>query len=92
MEYITEVQRAGRITIPVILRNELGLAEGSKLIIRRENDEITLVTQKQALDEAHRLLRQYIPESVSLVEELLKERRAETAREEQEVTESHLND
>lgn len=89
MNYVTEMHKSGRITIPVALRNEFGLTEGSKLIIRKENDEIKLVTQKQALEEARRLLRQYIPESVSLVDELINERRAEAAREEQDFTESY---
>lgn len=88
MEYAAEVQRAGRVTVPLEIRKALNIEEGDKVTFRHENGEIKLVTQKQRLDEAYALLRSYIPASTSLVDELIQERREEAAREEREYLES----
>jgi AbrB family looped-hinge helix DNA binding protein len=45
MNYITEIHKAGRITIPIELRKEFGLVEGDKITIRKENGELKLLTQ-----------------------------------------------
>lgn len=88
MDYHTEVHKSGRITIPVDLRREMNLAEGDTLIIRYENGEMKLLTQQQLIAEAQAILRQYVPSGVSLVDELILERRAEAEREEKEFQET----
>jgi AbrB family looped-hinge helix DNA binding protein len=87
MDYKTEIHKAGRITIPIELRRELGLIEGDSLILRYENGETKLLTRKQLLAEACAIVRNHIPADVSLVDELIAERRAEAAREAAEIEE-----
>ena len=73
----------GRVIIPAHLRKELNLKPGDRLIVRRDGDRI-LLERRQAV--AARLLARFshIPPDVSLVDELISERRAEAARESSE--------
>jgi AbrB family looped-hinge helix DNA binding protein len=84
-DYVMEMQKAGRITIPAVLRNELGLDEGSKVILRQENGEIKLLTQKQLIEEARQILRQGIPQGIGSVDDFLTEREKEASAEIQEL-------
>jgi AbrB family looped-hinge helix DNA binding protein len=73
----------GRIIIPAHLRKELNLKPGDRLIVRSDGDRI-LLERRQAV--ANRLLSRFnqVPTNVSLVDELIAERRAEAAREDGE--------
>ena len=73
------IGRQGRIVIPSQLRTELGLAEGDELVLRVEAGELRVATVSSALDRARRLVREKIDPTRSLVEELLEERRRESA-------------
>jgi antitoxin PrlF len=61
----------GRLQIPARVRRELGLKDG-ELRVRPYRDVLAEVTAS---------LRQYIPEGVSLSDELIADRRAEAERE-----------
>jgi AbrB family looped-hinge helix DNA binding protein len=71
----------GRIVIPAAFRESLGLKEGDVLFARLEEGEIVLLTPEAAMLRAQAIVRQFVPEGVSLVEELLEERRREAKRE-----------
>lgn len=75
MEYKTEVQRAGRITLPIALRKDYGITIGDTVTIVAEDRQIALSTQHQALNEARELLRQHAPHGIGSVDEFLEERR-----------------
>jgi hypothetical protein len=51
------------------------------LLVRFDDDEIRLVTPEATTRKVQAAVRKFVPEGVSLVEELLKERRKEAARE-----------
>ena len=75
---------AGQITIPEAIRTSLGLNEGDTLIATVEDEEIRLMTIPAAVRKAQAIVRQYVPAGVSLVDELLEDRRREVERERQE--------
>ncbi len=51
------------------------------VILVLEGEEVHLFTPRQAIKRAQDMVRRYVPEGVSLVDELIAERRAEAARE-----------
>ncbi len=73
--------REERIVVPAEMRRKLGVEPGSVLLARVEEDRLVLETRRAALERARRLF-DHIPDSVSLVDELLAERREEARREE----------
>jgi AbrB family looped-hinge helix DNA binding protein len=74
------IDRTGRVLIPVAVRRELGLAEGSRLLIRKHGDGFELLTVDSAVRRAQQLVRKRIPAGRSLVDELIRERRREAKR------------
>lgn len=80
-----EVNRQGRVTIPVEIRRHLGLHEGSRLVAREEDGRIVLEQRAHLLSRIQdRLAAEartvgYGPGGV--VDELIASRRAEAARE-----------
>jgi AbrB family looped-hinge helix DNA binding protein len=66
----------GRILVPVELRRQLGLQPGMSLVARIEDDHLVLERREVVLG---RLQAQFerIPRDVSLVDELLTDRRRE---------------
>jgi AbrB family looped-hinge helix DNA binding protein len=77
----TRVDSAGRIVLPAQVRKELGLQPGSEVIVRFEDGELHITTRKAELRKVQEMVRKYIPKGVSLVDELIAERRAEAKRE-----------
>jgi AbrB family looped-hinge helix DNA binding protein len=71
----------GRVVIPAVFRERLGLKEGDVLFGRLENDEIALLAPKAAMRRAQDIVRQFVPDDVSLVDELIEDRRREVQRE-----------
>jgi AbrB family looped-hinge helix DNA binding protein len=74
----------GRVVIPAPMREALGLKEGDVLFARLEGGEIKLLTPKAAMLRAQAIVRQFVPEGVSLADELIAERRREAEREAKE--------
>ncbi len=72
----------GRVVIPAAFRDALGLAEGDTLIASIVDGEFHLLTIEAAVRKAQAIVRQFVPEGVSLVDELLQDRRREVEREE----------
>ena len=75
-----QVAAAGRIVIPSEVRNELGIEEGATLVGRIEDNQLILETTAGAIVRAQALVRKYVPEGISLSQELIADRRAETER------------
>jgi AbrB family looped-hinge helix DNA binding protein len=74
----------GRVVIPATMREALALKEGDVLFARLEGGEIKLLTAQAAMHRAQAIVRQFVPEGVSLVDELIADRRREAAREMEE--------
>jgi len=71
----------GQIEIPARFREALGLKDRDVLFARLEEGEIKLLTPQAAMRRAQALVRKYVPEGVSLVDEFLADRRQEVERE-----------
>ena len=72
---------AGRVVLPAELRKEYGIKDGAEVIFSRTEHGIEIRTLDEAIRQAQELCARYIPPGVSLVDELLRERREEAARE-----------
>ena len=72
----------GRVVIPAAFRKALGVEQGDAVSIRMENDELRMVSFDTETRRLRETLARYVPEDVSLVDELLKERRREVGAEE----------
>jgi bifunctional DNA-binding transcriptional regulator/antitoxin component of YhaV-PrlF toxin-antitoxin module len=76
-----QIGAGGRVVIPAEFRAAMGVAEGDTLSGQVVDGELRLLSKEAAIRKAQELVRQYIPEGVSLVDQLIEERRAEAARE-----------
>jgi AbrB family looped-hinge helix DNA binding protein len=74
----TIIKEGGRIVIPAAFRKALGIKTGDEVLITLENDEIKVISSRQAVARAQALIRSYIPEGRSLSDELIRERRNES--------------
>lgn len=75
----------GRVVIPAAFREALGLKVGDAVSMRIEGEELRLVNFDTETLRIREMLARYVPEGMSVVDELLKERRREAAAEEAEV-------
>ena len=73
----SKLAQGGRIVIPAEYRRALGLQVGDEVVLRLEDGELRISTLGQAIKQAQELVRRYIPEGRSLVDELIAERRNE---------------
>lgn len=77
----TRMSEGGRLVIPAEFRKALGLRQGDGVVLALEDDGLRLMTLDQAIRRAKALVRTFVPEGVSLVDELVKDRREDAARE-----------
>ncbi|WP_238720013.1 AbrB/MazE/SpoVT family DNA-binding domain-containing protein [Nitratireductor alexandrii] len=78
-----QIGAGGRIVIPAEMRAAMGVSEGDSLLARVIDGELRLLSQDAALQKAQALVRQVVPEGVSLVDELIAERRLEARRDDE---------
>lgn len=71
----TRINENGRVVIPVSFRKALGINLGDEVVLRIQDDELRIVTLKQRVARAQRLIRRHVKPGVSLVDELIAERR-----------------
>ena len=71
----------GRIVIPVQYRRTLQIEPGDEVRLKIENGELRVIGKRAAIEQAQALVRKFVPEGISLVDELIAERRAEAAKE-----------
>lgn len=77
----TKVDKHGAVVLPESFRGALGLSAGDDVQIRLTADGVQVLGREAALRALQSDVRRFIPEGVSLVDELISERRAEAARE-----------
>ncbi|MYD70682.1 MAG: AbrB/MazE/SpoVT family DNA-binding domain-containing protein [Acidobacteria bacterium] len=75
------VEGGGRIAIPVAFLEALRISEGDSVVLDLEGDELRLYGQDAALRRVRRFVAQHVPADVSLVDELIAERRHQAERE-----------
>lgn len=76
------IESGGCLTLPGHVLEDAGFKEGDVLVASVEDGEVRLRTMSAALRRAQEIVRQYVPEGVSLVDELLEDRRREAEQEE----------
>jgi AbrB family looped-hinge helix DNA binding protein len=69
------VSQNGRIVLPAAFRKALGINVGDEVVLLIEDDELRITTQQRRIQRAQRRARRYLKPGVSLVDELLAERR-----------------
>ena len=67
--------------IPSQYRKALGLQPGDEVTMLLEDSEVKILSPRQAIDRAQRLVRHYIPKQRDLSGELIRERRKEVKHE-----------
>lgn len=77
----------GRVVVPAAIRRQLGIEEGTELMARVDGDAVVLERRGAALRRLQELVTSIVPRDVSLVDELIAERREEARREEAELRE-----
>ena len=63
--------------IPASFRKRLGLKPGDEVVLELEDQEVRIRSQKEALRRAQEAVCDAVPADVSLVDELIAERRRE---------------
>jgi len=81
MEIKTQLGKSGRLLLPVKIRKALDLHPGDEIVLRLEEGQIKLIPLRQAVSIAQQRVKMYVPENKSLVESLIRERRAEAEHE-----------
>lgn len=75
------INENGRLVIPASFRRALGIASGDTVVLRLDKGELKITTLRQRLKRAQEIVRKHVPPSVSLVDELIAERREAARRE-----------
>lgn len=85
MSNATEVNigKQGRLVIPADLRRLLGLSEGDRLIAREEGGRLVF-EKRETIERRLKARFAHIPEDLSLVDELIAERREAAKKEAEE--------
>jgi AbrB family looped-hinge helix DNA binding protein len=71
----TTIAEGGRVVIPASYRRALGVRPGDQVVLRLEDGEVRMTTRAQARQRAQEYVRSLVPKNVSLVDELIRERR-----------------
>lgn len=75
------IGEGGRLVIPAAVRKAMGIEPGDEVSLTLEDAELRIISTRKAIERAQALVRKYVPEGVSLVDELIRERREEASRE-----------
>jgi len=77
-----EVGRGGRIVIPAAMRAQMGIEEGSRLLLLLEGEELAVMTQQAGIRRSQAMVRKWSSGARNIVDELLQDRRREVDEEE----------
>jgi|ERR687898_2471437 AbrB family looped-hinge helix DNA binding protein len=81
MHEAVELGAGGRLVIPAKMRAALGMKIGDRLNVRLDGNELRIFTYKEGLRRAQEIVKRFVPEGGSLVDDLIAERRREAAEE-----------
>lgn len=71
----------GRVVVPAPIRHVLGIEQGTELMARVQGEGIVLEPRSAAIRRLQDLVTAVVPRGLSLVDELIAERREEARRE-----------
>lgn len=72
-----QVGADGRVLIPMPVRQRMGLENGGKVLMEFEDGALRLTNRCETIRGIQEMVAEYVPEDVSLVDQLLAERRRE---------------
>ena len=81
---LASLDKNGRLVIPSHIRKQMGWKPGERLTLSTLDNELRVLSPRQALDMLRAELRQHLAPGVSLADELIRERREEARREDEE--------
>ena len=73
----TKVGPGGRVVIPAAFRAAAGMEEGTEVVLTLHGKEVRVITSLAAMRQAQEDVMKLVPPGVSLVDELIADRRAE---------------
>lgn len=79
--YRGRIVSGGRLQIPADVRKELGLADGDNVRLEVVDGELRVRSYPAVIKTIQAEVRRYVPQGISLSDELIEDRRAEAARE-----------
>ncbi len=74
-----KVSDGGRVVIPSEIRQFMSIKEGDTVLWQMVDGVATLTTRMAQLKQAQAIVRKHVPAGVSLVDEVIADRRAENA-------------
>jgi AbrB family looped-hinge helix DNA binding protein len=77
-EVRTRLGENGRVVIPAEFRRRLGLKVGDPLVVRLDEDGLSIESRRAAVRAAQRMVRERVPKGELLTKGLFDMRRAET--------------
>lgn len=77
----TKLVDGGKLVIPASFRRELGIQVGDTVVMELVDGELRVRSRDAAIAAIQNLVRGFVPEGVSVVDELIADRRAEAAKE-----------
>lgn len=78
---IVKLSEGGRLVIPASLREKYGIAVGDSLVLGEDEHGLTLSSLRASIQRAQAITAKYKRPGISEVDEFLRERREEAARE-----------
>ena len=81
MTYHAKIYGGGKMALPADVRRALGIKDGDRVNLNIADGRLNIRTMEQVIEDTQAYFKSVIPEGVSLVNELLTERRAEAVRE-----------
>lgn len=76
-----KIVSGGRLQLPADIRRDLGFQEGESVIMEVVDNELRVRSQRESIRRVQEKLRKFVPEGVSLVDELIADRRREAENE-----------
>ena len=80
-----KLDSAGRLVIPVAYRKIMGLKAGDEVVLRLDCDEMRVFSREVAVARAKALVKKHFPGDDPLSDQFISQRRAEAAREDEEL-------
>lgn len=79
--YRATINENGRILIPAAVRAAMHLKAGDEVTLILNDANLQIKTRRQVMESARQALKMNVPAGTSLVDELIKERREDAAKE-----------
>ncbi len=76
-----KIINGGKLVIPAQFRREMGIGAGDTVVVEMTQGELRIRSLSSAIKKAQAIVREFVPDHVNLVDELIADRKAEADRE-----------